>query len=151
MSLIIDKIKSIDPKQFLETLDAPPDRAGKPSCPLCGSGTGKNRTSAFSIKKNYFRCFACNFAGDVIELYMRAKKVEFKKAIKDISAMYGIDDPCDMERELVGVKWKLELAPCALDGGCEFCLNKPRNFDHCGETFFWDAKPVYKYKEKKND
>jgi hypothetical protein len=145
---IIDEIKSIKPKQFLEMLDPPLDRAGKPSCPLCGSGTGKNRTSALAIKKNYYRCFACNFSGDVIELYMKVKKMSFKRAIKAISKIYGFAGK-PVERELVGVKWETEIAPCAADGGCRFCANKPVNFDHCEEAFFLDAKPIYKYRSKK--
>jgi hypothetical protein len=40
-----------------------------PECPFCGSGTGKNGTSAFSIhpKRNIFTCFSCDATGNPIE------------------------------------------------------------------------------------
>ena len=43
-------------------------------CPFCGSGTGKNRTAAFSTftgndLKGRFKCFSCNKSGDYYDLY----------------------------------------------------------------------------------
>ena len=38
-------------------------------CPLCGSGTGKNGTGAFSIKDGVsWKCFSCNQGGDLFDL-----------------------------------------------------------------------------------
>lgn len=39
-------------------------------CPACGSGTGKNRTTAFSIAPGgkRWKCFSCNRSGDVFDL-----------------------------------------------------------------------------------
>ena len=37
-------------------------------CPSCESGTGQNRTPAFSIKGDMFKCFSCNVSGDVFDL-----------------------------------------------------------------------------------
>lgn len=38
-------------------------------CPCCGSGTGKNKTPAFSIKKDVsWKCFSCGAGGDVFDL-----------------------------------------------------------------------------------
>ena len=38
-------------------------------CPLCGSGTGSNRTGAFSIKEGTkWKCFSCGKGGDLFDL-----------------------------------------------------------------------------------
>lgn len=37
-------------------------------CPLCGSGTHRNHTPAFSIKGERWTCFACNESGDIFDL-----------------------------------------------------------------------------------
>lgn len=37
-------------------------------CPSCESGTGPNRTPAFSIKGDMFKCFSCNVSGDIFDL-----------------------------------------------------------------------------------
>lgn len=39
-------------------------------CPLCGSGTGKNKTGAFSIYDNgkAWKCFSCEEGGDIFDL-----------------------------------------------------------------------------------
>ena len=37
-------------------------------CPSCESGTGPNKTPAFSIKGSMFKCFSCQIGGDVFDL-----------------------------------------------------------------------------------
>ena len=37
-------------------------------CPNCKSGTGKNKTAAFSVKGEKMKCFACDAGGDVFDL-----------------------------------------------------------------------------------
>ena len=39
-------------------------------CPLCGSGTGRNKTGAFTITKDglKWKCFACDKGGDTLDL-----------------------------------------------------------------------------------
>ena len=39
-------------------------------CPLCGSGTGRNKTGAFTITKDglKWKCFACDRGGDTLDL-----------------------------------------------------------------------------------
>lgn len=39
-------------------------------CPICGSGTGKNKTGAFTITKDglKWKCFACDRGGDTLDL-----------------------------------------------------------------------------------
>ncbi|MCE2153922.1 toprim domain-containing protein, partial [Streptococcus thermophilus] len=39
-------------------------------CPLCGSGTGRNKTGAFTITKDglSWKCFACDKGGDTLDL-----------------------------------------------------------------------------------
>ena len=53
---------------------------GKYNCPICGSGTGKHHTSAFSIAPDgqSWKCFSCNAGGDVFELAARVNNLDSK-------------------------------------------------------------------------
>ena len=56
--------------ELAEAFSTERDRAGKIACPGCGSGTGPNGTSAFSITNdgNHWSCFHCQKGGDVFDL-----------------------------------------------------------------------------------
>lgn len=46
-------------------------------CPLCGSGTGKHKTGAFSIKDSVtWKCFACDKGGDIFDLIGEREHLE---------------------------------------------------------------------------
>lgn len=55
-------------------------KGGKYNCPICGSGTGKHHTSAFSIAPDgqSWKCFSCNHGGDVFELAALVNKLDLK-------------------------------------------------------------------------
>lgn len=56
------------------------NQGGKYNCPICGSGTGKHHTSAFSIAPDgqSWKCFSCNAGGDVFELAALVNKLDPK-------------------------------------------------------------------------
>jgi hypothetical protein len=74
------RIKNLSIDKWL-TYSNQPTVGGKFTCPLCQSGTGKNKTSAFSVKNNRFRCFACNERGDIVDLVQSVHKVSFEGAV----------------------------------------------------------------------
>lgn len=51
-------------------------------CPICGSGTGRNKTGAFTITKDglKWKCFACDKGGDTLDL------IGYVEGIDDYSA-----------------------------------------------------------------
>lgn len=58
---------------YAEAMISKRDKAGKPCCPFCKSGTGKGGTSAFSIDSSdkahpRYKCFACGESGDIFDL-----------------------------------------------------------------------------------
>jgi hypothetical protein len=59
-------------------------------CPFCGSGSGENKSPAFSIKPNdnIFNCFACGKKGNNIEFIRYYKKLESEYAIKYLAKNY---------------------------------------------------------------
>ena len=63
-------------------------------CPLCGSGSGKNGTGIAEDphkEKHSLHCFACEFYGDVIDLYMRQTgETSFIKAVDELAARLHI-------------------------------------------------------------
>ena len=58
-------------------------------CPACKSGTGPNRTPAFSIKGEKWKCFACGRGGDIYDLagvlYDTESRVEQLRAVADFA------------------------------------------------------------------
>jgi len=44
-------------------------------CPLCGSGTGPNRSGAFRIQGGRWRCFSCERGGDVFDLLGEIERI----------------------------------------------------------------------------
>lgn len=66
------------------------------ACPLCGSGTGKSKTGAFSVyaNKHTYKCFSCGASGDIIDLYKALNGItEEKAAVKELCASYGVEYP----------------------------------------------------------
>lgn len=56
----------------------PKSKGNQYVCPLCGSGTGKNKTGAFSIEDNgtNWKCFSCGEGGDVFDLVGKMNHLE---------------------------------------------------------------------------
>jgi hypothetical protein len=44
-----------------------------------------DKNPSMSIKANRAKCFSCGFKGDVIDVYMRLKGVDFKTAVKNLN------------------------------------------------------------------
>lgn len=72
-------------------------RAGRSFiCPACGSGTGANRTPAFSIRDSIFKCFSCGVGGDVFDLVGILNGTEDKAEQLEAVASWGgvaLDEP----------------------------------------------------------
>lgn len=61
-------------------------------CPICGSGSGRNGTGAFSIKDGTsWKCFSCNAGGDIFDLYGAINGTEDRNAqLEGVCQLYGI-------------------------------------------------------------
>lgn len=65
-------------------------RAGFWVCPLCGSGTGPNKSGAFRIQGEKWRCFSCGKSGDVLDLIGEVEVVpEFKDRARRAVELFG--------------------------------------------------------------
>ncbi len=67
-------------------------------CPFCGSGTGKNHSSAFFAypKTNTFNCFSCGAGGDFIKFIELYRNLDFTQTMRYIAKTYfynTIDQP----------------------------------------------------------
>ena len=61
-------------------------------CPICGSGTGKNHTGAFTVypKTDSYYCFACQTSGDIFSLYGAVNNIsDFKTVQKELEKKYS--------------------------------------------------------------
>lgn len=60
-------------------------------CPICNSGTGHNKTGAFSIKGESWKCFSCNAQGDIFDLYGVVNNTsDYNEQLRGLCQMYGI-------------------------------------------------------------
>ena len=55
-------------QEYVERITQPSRGANMYVCPLCGSGTGKKGTGAFSIDGERWKCFVCGKGGDLYDL-----------------------------------------------------------------------------------
>ncbi|MBR7085163.1 MAG: hypothetical protein IKI37_08315 [Oscillospiraceae bacterium] len=88
-------------KQYLpQYIDAVTERR-KPNvynCPLCKSGTGANKTAAFTLypEDMHWYCHACKQSGSIIDLYIdlhqmsRNSREDISTAIKELGAMFHL-------------------------------------------------------------
>ena len=63
-------------------------------CPLCGSGTGRNKTGAFTITPdgNSWKCFACDKGGDTLDLIGYVEDIsDYKTKIARAGELFNLD------------------------------------------------------------
>ena len=67
------------------------------NCPLCGSGTGRGKTPAFTLypEKNSWYCYSCKQNGSIIDLYldihqMSHDKENIAKAIEELATEFNL-------------------------------------------------------------
>ena len=102
-------IKNIEMEDLMGRLGFCKER-GKYNCPLCGSGTGENRSSAFVVYPDDrgFHCFSCNTGSTPIDFIMQYYNLEFGKAVERIAELYGIaKEENKIEPIMFHVGWKI--------------------------------------------
>lgn len=57
-----------------------PSKGGMYVCPICGSGSGPNKTGAFSVKGPIWTCFSCGKKGDLFDLIGEVEQLPGKAA-----------------------------------------------------------------------
>jgi replicative DNA helicase len=79
-------------RNYVESITSKSKGANMYVCPLCGSGTGKSGTGAFSIKDGKsWKCFSCNAGGDIFDLYGAINgTTDYNEQLRGLSEMYGI-------------------------------------------------------------
>ena len=63
-------------------------------CPICGSGTGRNKTGAFTITKDglKWKCFACDKGGDTLDLIGYVEDIsDYKTKIARAGELFNLD------------------------------------------------------------
>ncbi|AOS84316.1 hypothetical protein BIU88_09355 [Chlorobaculum limnaeum] len=67
-------------------------RGGFYTCPLCGSGTGPNKSGAFRVQGDRWRCFSCGKSGDVLDLIGEVERIpDFRDRARRAVELFGID------------------------------------------------------------
>ena len=90
-------MSNLDPIKYRlrEYCDAELEPAKNPRgfyiCPFCGSGTGANKTAAFSIQPDglRWRCFVCNEGGDIFDLEAKRHRLTAQEATRALLARFG--------------------------------------------------------------
>lgn len=79
-------------RRYVESVTQKSKGANLYVCPLCGSGTGKSGTGAFSIKNGTsWKCFSCNAGGDIFDLYGAINgTADHNQQLAGLCQIYGI-------------------------------------------------------------
>lgn len=79
-------------RNYVESVTQKSKGANLYVCPLCGSGTGKSGTGAFSIKNGTsWKCFSCNAGGDIFDLYGAINGIaDHNEQLRGLSELYGV-------------------------------------------------------------
>lgn len=80
-------------RSYVESITQKSRGANMYVCPLCGSGTGKNGTGAFSITNDNasWKCFSCNESGDIFDLIGKYEKItNYNEQLKKAGELFGI-------------------------------------------------------------
>lgn len=87
--------------EYINEITTPSSGKNQYICPLCGSGTGKSHTGAFTVypDTNTYKCFACGITGDIFSLYQAKNNVSFKIALQELSKKYNI--PLEQEKPVI--------------------------------------------------
>ena len=67
-------------------------KGGQYICPVCGSGTGANKTPAGKLNDDYtYHCFSCNFHGDIFSLVGKLENISDSAEIfKRVYEMFNL-------------------------------------------------------------
>lgn len=71
-------------------------------CPLCGSGSGKNKTGAFTITPDghSWKCFACDRGGDTLDLIGYVEDLnDYSAKVTRAGELFNIDIEAHVERQ----------------------------------------------------
>ena len=79
-------------RNYVESVTQKSKGANLYVCPLCGSGTGKSGTGAFSVKNGTsWKCFSCNAGGDIFDLYGAINgTADHNEQLRGLSELYGV-------------------------------------------------------------
>ena len=73
-------------------------------CPICGSGTGRNKTGAFTITPDghSWKCFACDRGGDTLDLIGYVEDIsDYKTKIARAAELFNLDieEPTEYQKQ----------------------------------------------------
>lgn len=121
-------------KDYVERVTSKSKGANMYVCPLCGSGTGKSHTGAFSIDKKdptRWKCFSCGHSGDIFDL---------------IGEVEHITDPL-AQLQRAGELYGMEIATrsTAQEDFREVAQNQPKSEQHTHMDIHTDADSLVPY------
>ena len=79
-------------RRYVESVTQKSKGANMYVCPLCGSGSGRNGTGAFSIKDGTsWKCFSCNEGGDIFDLIGKYEGItDYSEQLKRAGELFGV-------------------------------------------------------------
>lgn len=96
-------------KEYVEMITEKSKGANMYICPLCHSGTGKNKTGAFSIKEDIWTCFSCNKSGDILDLIGEVEGItDYKEKLNRAKEIFNIAEGGKEYRKQAEIERKTE-------------------------------------------
>ncbi|NTV66844.1 MAG: hypothetical protein HGB06_04035 [Chlorobaculum sp.] len=75
--------------EYVETVTTK-SKGGFYTCPLCGSGTGPNKSGAFKVQGEKWHCFSCGKSGDVLDLLGEIERIpDFRDRARRAEELFG--------------------------------------------------------------
>jgi hypothetical protein len=90
MDSLLEQIRAIPLREYIESWGHTVGRNNKCPCPICGSGGGPNKTPAFHVYERRYHCYSCGFSGDIIDLNMQVHDLSFVDATNRVAGEWGI-------------------------------------------------------------
>ncbi len=69
-------------------------------CPLCKNGTGKDGDGLVVHKNKYYKCFKCDFYGDIFDIIKEREGISLGKAFYEVYRLLGITVDEDKKSQL---------------------------------------------------
>lgn len=124
-------------------------KGGMYVCPLCQSGTGKNKTGAFSIDRKdpeKWHCFSCGAGGDILDLIGEMEQIKdyngrFERACK----MFGITaegnfTPNTPEKEFASAP--IEQKNTIKEATADYSEYYYKAYAHAAETDYFEKRGI---------
>lgn len=111
-------------------------------CPLCGSGRGKNKTGAFSINGNSWKCFSCDAGGDIFDLVGKVEGLtDYNQQLDRLKNLFNIKTSSTSSKFKYSESWQ-KLQPSAAEPEETLENFFTESHKNISKTDYWERRGI---------